>query len=284
MFFFAPTHARAADRLRIGVTLHPYYSWVANIVGDAAEVVPVLPDEVDPHTYQPRPEELRALAGLDAIVIDGHGHDAFIRPMLEAAGRKGLRRIRPNKGVPHVHAHGHINSHTFLSITGAVHQVHNLARQLGRVDPTRASRYRRNAKSYAHRLRALQTRALRAMRDLRAPGLRMATVHDGYRDLFQELGLKVDAVIQPRHGIEPSPKALADTVRRLKKAGVHALFTERDYPQRVVSVVLAETDVRLYRLTHISKGPYAADKFEADMEGNLLSIVAAVRAYAERQN
>ncbi len=33
----------AAKRLRIGITLHPYYSYVANIVGDKADVVPLIP-------------------------------------------------------------------------------------------------------------------------------------------------------------------------------------------------------------------------------------------------
>ena len=37
--------AQAEDgkRLRIGITLHPYYSYVSNIVGDKAEVVPLIP-------------------------------------------------------------------------------------------------------------------------------------------------------------------------------------------------------------------------------------------------
>ena len=29
-----------ADGLKVGITLHPYYSFVANIVGDRAEIVP----------------------------------------------------------------------------------------------------------------------------------------------------------------------------------------------------------------------------------------------------
>lgn len=37
-------HAQAAaKKLKIGVTLHPYYSFVANIVGDRAEVVALIP-------------------------------------------------------------------------------------------------------------------------------------------------------------------------------------------------------------------------------------------------
>ena len=30
------------EKLRIGITLHPYYSFVANIVGNLAEVVPLI--------------------------------------------------------------------------------------------------------------------------------------------------------------------------------------------------------------------------------------------------
>ena len=41
--------ADQAKRLRIGITLHPYYSYVANIVGDKAEVVPLIPAGFNPH-------------------------------------------------------------------------------------------------------------------------------------------------------------------------------------------------------------------------------------------
>ena len=45
--------ADQAKRLRIGITLHPYYSYVANIVGDKAEVVPLIPAGFNPHAYEP---------------------------------------------------------------------------------------------------------------------------------------------------------------------------------------------------------------------------------------
>ena len=43
------------------MTLHPYYSWAKNVVGDAAgvEVRPILPGEIDAGNYQPRPEDIK---------------------------------------------------------------------------------------------------------------------------------------------------------------------------------------------------------------------------------
>ena len=44
----------AKDKLKIGVTLQPYYSFVVNIVKDKAEVIPVVRlDKYDSHSYQP---------------------------------------------------------------------------------------------------------------------------------------------------------------------------------------------------------------------------------------
>src|SRR5947209_13384539 len=101
------TAAHAAPaKLKIGVTLHPYYSWTTNVVGalPGIEVRPILPGEIDAGDYQPRPEDIKKLADLDAIVVNGIGHDDFIFPMLQASGNKKILVIRPNAETPQIRA------------------------------------------------------------------------------------------------------------------------------------------------------------------------------------
>jgi zinc transport system substrate-binding protein len=226
-----------------------------------------------------------SLQDLDAVVINGAGHDEFIVPMLRAADRTELPLLRPADGVPTLPAEGaaqgKANSHTFLSITGATQQIYHLARDLGALDPAHAELYQANARAYAKRLRWLLARVLSAIGNLDLTDVRIATVRDGYAYLFQELGLEVTAVIQPRHGIEPSPGQLADTVDPLEAARVDLLFTETDFPRKVVGVVLEETGVRLFTLTHISTGPYTVEKFESAMARNYASIHRALQALTE---
>src|SRR6185503_8692793 len=38
-----------AKTLRVGITLHPYYSFVANIVGDRAKIIPLIDSDANPH-------------------------------------------------------------------------------------------------------------------------------------------------------------------------------------------------------------------------------------------
>src|SRR5258708_29494096 len=112
-FYFLPPAASAQSplvrTLVIGVTLHPYYSWTRNVVGDLPgfEVRTILPGEIDAGDYQPRPEDIHKLADLDAIVVNGIGHDDFIFPMLRASGNRRVAIIRPNDATPQIRsAHG----------------------------------------------------------------------------------------------------------------------------------------------------------------------------------
>ena len=87
----AVAHAQTAKpvaTLKIGVTLHPYYSWTTNVVGNLPgyEVRALLPGDIDAGDYQPRPQDIKRLADLDVVIVNGIGHDDFIFPMLKASG------------------------------------------------------------------------------------------------------------------------------------------------------------------------------------------------------
>ena len=61
--------AQGTPTVKIGITLHPYYSWTRNIVGTLPgyEIRSILPGEIDAGDYQPRPDDIKKLVDLDAI-------------------------------------------------------------------------------------------------------------------------------------------------------------------------------------------------------------------------
>ena len=127
----------AKDKLKIGVTLQPYYSFVVNIVKDKAEVIPVVRlDKYDSHSYQPKPEDIKRMNELDVLVVNGVGHDEFIFDILNAADRKKeIKVIYANKNVSLMPIAGSIrkekvmNPHTFISITTSIQQVYNISKE-----------------------------------------------------------------------------------------------------------------------------------------------------------
>jgi zinc transport system substrate-binding protein len=274
--------------LDIGVSLHPYYSWVKNIVGDNARVTPLIPPGSDPHSYQPMPADLEHLQNLDVLVVNGLGHDEFVSPMLNAAENEKLVIIDTGKGLSLIPSYGqtfHLegepekvsyNSHTYIALTGAVQQIQMIARELGKLCPDQAKIFRKNARSYVKKLRQMLSNALAELEEVDTRALRIATVHDGYAYLLQELGIEVSAVVQPRHGVEPSARQLQDTIKRIKKAKVNILFAELDYEKRYVDIIFTETGCRIYTLSHVSNGEYSNELFEQDMQHNVNDIVQAL--------
>jgi zinc transport system substrate-binding protein len=280
--------AAGAQRLKIGITLHPYYSFVASIVGDRADVVPLIDAEANPHGYTPQPGDMMRMTSMNVLVVNGIGHDAWAFEILDAAGQRGkLKLIHANDGVSLIPVAGApagekvVNPHTFISTTAAIQQVYTIARSLGELDPANTAYYRDNARRYA-----LEIRKLRAEFDAKVAGadlskFRCATMHSGYDYILQELGLQVTAVIEPRHGVEPTARQLADTIGRIKAARVNVLFAEKYFASRLAGTIREATGVRVYSISHISSGPYTRDKFTAEMRENLATLATAINDAAQ---
>jgi len=280
-----PASAEDGKRLRIGITLHPYYSYVANIVGDKAEVVSLIPAGFNPHAYEPRAEDIKRIGTLDVIVLNGVGHDDFADRMIQASEKPGIATIEANENVPLLAATGTaargagkvVNPHTFLSISASIAQVNNIARELGKLDPPNAATYTANARAYGKRLRQMRADALARLTQAPNPDLRVATVHAAYDYLLREFGLEVTAVVEPAHGIEPSPSQLKKTIDQLRELDVKVIFSEMDFPSTYVETIQREAGVRLYPLSHISYGDYTADKYEKEMTNNLNTVARAIQ-------
>lgn len=275
-----PAPFKNGERMRVGVTLHPYYSFVANIVGDKAEVVPLIGAGYNPHNYNPLPDDMKRAQTLDVLVVNGIGHDQWAFEIMGAAGGSDVPLIHANAAVSLIPTAGagdtSANSHTFISTTTAVQQIYEIARQLGERDPANADTYLRNSRAYATSLRRLKAEYTQQIAQLDASNFRAATMHGAYGYLMQEFGLQIIAVIEPRHGVEPTARQLAETIDAIKAAGVNVLFAEKYFAGKLSETIQAETGVRVYSFSHISDGDYTPQRFEEEMRYNLDSLKAAI--------
>jgi len=267
-----------ARTLKIGITLHPYYSWTKNVVGNLPgyEVRAILPGEIDAGDYQPRPEDIKKLVDLDAIVVNGIGHDDFIFPMLKASGNTRIIVIRVNEETPQIHSvHGSgVNSHTFISFTNAIQQTYAIQKAIAKLRPQDAAALQQNAADYAKRLRVIKAKAAAQLADAKIT--RVVTVHDGYGYLLQEFGLEVAGVVQPAHGLTPSAGELRDMVKLLQREQIKVVFSEETFPPQMLKVLQDEARVKVYIISHIASGAFTADKFEREMQKNVETMIRAL--------
>ena len=271
-------------KLKVGVTLQPYYSFVANIVGDQMEVVPAIRGDIyDVHNYKARPEDIKKMATLNILVVNGIGHDEFIYEIVRSARMGGkIKIINANKGVSLMPVSGMrtktriMNPHSFISITSSIQQIYTIARELGQIDPANKAYYNKNAQAYAQKLRNMKAAAIKKVNHLKNLNMKVATSHAGYDYLLSEFGLRVRAVIEPAHGVEPSASDIKAIIDIIKRDKIDVVFVDAQVTNKYSTTIQKATGVRIRSLSHMSRGAYTKDSFERFMKYNLDSLTNAM--------
>lgn len=276
-------------KMKVGVTLQPYYSFVSNVVEDKMEVIPVIRGDLhDSHSYKPTPDDIKKMATLDVLVVNGIGHDEFAFDIVKAAKMdKKLKIINANKGVSLMPVAGMrgktkiLNPHSFISITASIQQIYTIAKELGEIDPKNKDFYSKNAQIYAQKLRKIKAEAIQKISHVKNLDFRVATSHGGYDYLLSEFGLKVRAVIEPAHGIEPSASDIKAMIDIIKEEKIDVLFVDAKIQNKYSTTIQNVTGIKIRDLSHMSNGAYTKDSFEKFMKYNLDSLTSAMLEVAK---
>jgi len=270
--------------LVVGITLHPYYSYVANVLGDKGKVLPLIESGFNPHNYALNPADIERLNQLDALVVNGIGHDEFVMFAVNRVELPNLTMIYANKDVPLL-GHGEkVNPHTFVSIDAAIRQIYSIAKALGKLAPSNAKYFSKNAFLYAKKLRSLKRNVQNILINKDLSNVRIASTHNAYGYLLQEFGLTVSAVVEPAHGVKPSASQLQQTIDEIRKADIDVLFTELNMANGYIDVIEKETGIKIYHFSHMTHGDYSKEMVEQAMRHNINKLAEALVYAANKVN
>lgn len=269
--------------LTVGVSLHPYYSYVANIVGNNARVEPLIESGFNPHNYSLNPADIARLNKFDVLIVNGIGHDDFVIKAVKRINPPNLTVVNANQDVPLLGTGSEQNSHTFVSIDAAIRQIYTIAKALGNLAPQHAQFFLKNAFAYAKRLRELKKPLQQLLLEHDLSQLRIASTHNAYGYLLQEFGLTVSAVVEPAHGVKPTASQLQQTIDDIRAAGIDVLFTELNMANDYVDVIEKETGIKVFHFSHMTHGEYTAEMVENEMRHNISSLAAAI-TFASNKN
>lgn len=267
---------QAAAKLTVGITLHPYYSYVKAVVGEHANVIPLIDSGFNPHNYHLNPTDIARLRQFDALVVNGIGHDDFALEAIERIKLPKLTVIQANKSVALLGNQNKANSHTFVGIDTAIRQVYTIAQELAKLDPDNAKIFQKNAVLYARELRKAKKKVQKQLLPLDLSTVKIASTHGAYGYFLQEFGLTVSAVVEPAHGISPTASQLQGTIDEIRALNIDVLFTELNMKNSAVHTIERETGVKLFHFSHMTHGEYTKDLVLNEMTYNLAMLAQAI--------
>ena len=243
--------SETAARLRIVTTVSPITNVVYNIAGEHAEIVGIVPEGVNSHTYEPAPSDARQLADADLIFINGLKLEEPTLKLAEANAKEGAeivllgdQTITPEEYVfdfSFPAEGGSPNPHLWPNPFLTLKYAEIIRDTLIARDPAHADAYIANYAAFAGRIEALDAAIQATVASIPEPNRKLLTYHDSWAYFAPVYGMTVIGAIQPSDFAEPSAREIVEIIEQLKAEQAPAIFGSEVFPSPVLEQIARES-------------------------------------------
>ena len=236
-----------ASPLSVFVSILPQKYFVEKIGGDLVDVAVMVEPGANPHTYEPKPRQMVALAKTAIYFAIGVPFEttwlekiAATNPnMLVVHTEAGIKKI-PMK--THHHAgpegekdlHGIKDPHVWLSPPLVIILAGNILLALQKVDPAHRSVYEKNHKSFMNELVVLDAE-IRATFTGEGKDLEFIVFHPAWGYFAQAYGL--EQVPIELEGKQPKPAELQYLIEYAKERNIKVIFAQPQFSWQAAQAV-----------------------------------------------
>jgi ABC-type Zn uptake system ZnuABC Zn-binding protein ZnuA len=260
-----------------------------NVAGDRLKVDSLVPAGVDPHSFEPAPQDVAKIAACQVLIINGAGLESWLQKVLDNAGgtrlvivaSAGLKSRTPGPGEA-VDTDILGDPHFWLDPNNVNQYVENIRAGLSQADPAGKDSYLSNTQAYHNKLSDLDAWIKTQVAQI-PPGRRLlVNNHESLGYFADRYGFKIIGSIIPSvsTGSSPSAQQLAALVDQIKASGAPAIFLETGANPELARQIAAETGVKVVTglYTHSTTPPGGeAPDYISMMKYNVQAIVNALK-------
>ena len=271
-----------------------------NVAGERLKVEPLLPVGLDPHAFEPTPQDVAKIADSRVLIINGAGVETWLQRTLDNAGAsatgggtrllvdasKGLASRTPREGevteggAPA--ATGTLDPHFWLDPAKVMVYVENIRDGLSQADPPGKDAYTNNAAAYTAKLKDLDAWIAEQVGQIPPPQRLLVTNHESFGYFADRYGFTIVGTILPGVSTDASPSAqqMAHLADKIKSAGVRAIFLETGNNPQLAEQIAHDTGVKVADelLSHSITAPGGkAPTYIEMMKYNTRTIVDALK-------
>lgn len=262
------TQASNASKLKVVATTTIVGDVVSQIGGEWIELTVLLPLGVDPHSFNPSPQDIAKVAEADLIFANGAGLEEFLEHLIESAGAEE-KVIHVSEGIEflmfegeqeheheedemyeseeHGHDHNGADPHTWIDPNNVLIWVHNIEHELSESDPGNMNSYANNAQKYEAQLRELDTWIRSQVAQVSEENRKLVTDHSMFGYYVTQYGFEQVGTLIPAYSTlaEPSAQDLARIEDAIKTHQVKAVFVGNNVNDSLAKRVAEDTGIQL---------------------------------------
>ena len=263
---------------------------VTQVGGEYIELTVLFPIGADPHTFDPRPQDIAAIRDAQLIFLSGLGLEESIETIIDTNAIGEI--VRVSDGVPVLelngtnrpedeHGHESGDPHTWTDPNNVILWTENISAALSRIDPPHASMYRHNAEAYIKSLRDLDAWIRSEVAGVPPERRKLITDHQVFGYFAEEYGFEQVGTLIGSFSTNASPSAqeIAALEDLIRVQNVPAVFAGAAANYRLAEQVAQDTGIAvipLYTGSLTAPGGDAGNYLDL-MKYNVNAIVEALK-------
>ena len=234
----------AADRDGVAVvaTTGQAADFARQVGGGRIAVTGLLAPNADPHDYEVRPDDVKALADADLVIRSGGEVDEWLGDAIDASGTDAPELVLAD----HVEVRDG-DPHWWQDPRNAIGATAAIEGALAKADPAGAAGYRRRARAYTATLERLDREVARCIAQIPPAQRALVTTHDALGAYAARYGLRVVGAVIPSRTTQAQPSAgdVARLTRLIRREHVRAVFPERAVDPRLARALAQQAGARV---------------------------------------
>lgn len=287
LWLFPAAGLQAGEKkIKIVTTTTTLADLAKQVAGDVAEIYTVASPRRDLHFIEPTPKDVLMVRQADVFIHEGLDAEPWRDPLLDAAGnRKFLgdaeRAIDVSQGIEllevptdvsrlegDIHLFG--NPHYWLDPRNVKIMTRTVAENLSEIYPDHAADFQKNADGYLTEL----DKKIIGWTTLMAPfaGAPVVAYHQSWPYLAAFSGLRIAGYLEPKPGIPPTSRHLAQLEKIMAEENVRVVIRESYNDKRAPEKVAKKTGAKVLVLSQMPE----KETYTAMMDQNFSLLASAL--------
>ena len=243
--------AANSDQLQVVTTVAPITSIAANVIGDCAEIVGIVPEGTNSHTFEPPPSAAEVMTTADVVFINGLQLEEPTKKLALANIGDGVELIELGDETisPEQYKYdfsfpedgGKPNPHLWTDPTLVKVYADIIRNNMVELDPDCADQYNANVDAFEAVVDEFDAAITVAFATIPEERRKLVTYHDAYAYFADTYGWNVIGAVQPSDFGDPTPADVVDLIDQIEAENVQAIFGSEVFPSPILEQIAQET-------------------------------------------
>lgn len=261
------------DELTIVATFYPPAEFASQITKDKFKVINITSGGVEPHDFEPSPQDIVKIQNADLLIINGNDFDHWAEELVEE-----------NKEINSINLSEYITSelgddpHFWLDPVHAIVLVKAISEQIIEIDPEKEEFYIENTNKYIGELNKLDQDFRFGLEN--CSQRKIVVSHDAFEYLGDRYNIELINISGITPEEEPSAMKLAEISDKVKEYNIKYIFYETLVSPNLANTIAQETGADTLVLDPIeglsNEDVLAGENYLTIMRNNLNNLKLAM--------